>query len=95
MSGSYLACHAQKRYGFKFMEPLVADMVLEDPSKRPKIDEVVRRFELIRKSLSWFKLRSRIRGRKEIFPVRLWRACIHMYHSTLYLATLTPAIPDV
>ncbi|EIM87928.1 uncharacterized protein STEHIDRAFT_155287 [Stereum hirsutum FP-91666 SS1] len=84
----------QKCYGFRVIEPLVADMVQEEPSKRPKIDEVVRRFELIRKSLSWLKLRSRIRKRKEITPVRFWRACIHIYHNALYLATRTPAIPD-
>lgn len=81
-------------YGFKFMEPLVADMVQTDPSKRPKIDEVVQRFESIRRSLSWWKLRSRIRGRKEISIVRLWRASVHLYHTCVYLSTGTPAIPD-
>lgn len=69
-------------------------MVQDDPSKRPQIVEVVRRLELIRKSLSWWKLRSRIRGRKEVFPVRFWRACIHTYHIALYTATRTSAMSD-
>lgn len=85
----------QKRYGFEFMEPLVSDMVQTDPSKRPKIEEVVRRFNAIRGSLSWWKLRSRISGRKEIIPVRLWRSCVNLYRTAVYLTTGRPAIPDV
>ncbi|KAJ6590333.1 hypothetical protein B0H10DRAFT_2092561, partial [Mycena sp. CBHHK59/15] len=49
---------SQKR-GFEFMEPLVADMVQTDPSLRPEMDEVVRRFGDIVQGLSSWKLRSR------------------------------------
>ena len=42
------------------MKPLVDDMVQDDPSKRPKIDEVVERFDGILRSLSWWKLHSRL-----------------------------------
>ncbi len=33
------------------MEPLVADMVQDDPTKRPTMDEVVTRFAEIRRKL--------------------------------------------
>lgn len=46
--------------GVEFMAPLIADMVQDDPSKRPTIDEVVARFEKLRKALPWWKLRSRL-----------------------------------
>ncbi|KII90244.1 hypothetical protein PLICRDRAFT_138811 [Plicaturopsis crispa FD-325 SS-3] len=46
--------------GFDFMQPLVVDMIQDDPVKRPDIHEVAARFEVIRRSLSRWKLRSRV-----------------------------------
>ncbi|KAI9461053.1 hypothetical protein F5148DRAFT_250824 [Russula earlei] len=40
--------------------PLVTDMIQDDPMKRPSMDEVVSRFSEIRGKLSTWKLRSRI-----------------------------------
>ncbi|KAJ7091962.1 kinase-like domain-containing protein [Mycena belliarum] len=48
-----------KKQGFEFLDGLVADMVQEDPTKRPTIDDVVRRFSDIKAGLSKWKLRSR------------------------------------
>ncbi|KAJ7700228.1 hypothetical protein B0H14DRAFT_3034218 [Mycena olivaceomarginata] len=48
----------KKMLGFEFMDELVADMVQEDPAKRPSMDEVVRRFTHIKARLSRWKLRS-------------------------------------
>jgi hypothetical protein len=39
----------QKYKGFVFMEPLIVDMVQDDPSRRPVMDEVTARFLEIRK----------------------------------------------
>ncbi|KAF9232383.1 hypothetical protein BU15DRAFT_55077 [Melanogaster broomeanus] len=39
----------QQKIGFEFMAPLINDMVQDDPNKRPTMDEVVTRFEDIRK----------------------------------------------
>ncbi|KAF8838515.1 hypothetical protein BDN67DRAFT_971432 [Paxillus ammoniavirescens] len=50
----------QTTRGFEFMQPLVADMIQADPSKRPTMDEVVARFDTICRSLSSWKLRSRV-----------------------------------
>ena len=46
--------------GVEFMWPLVNDMVQDDPGKRPTMDDVVERFEKIRRSLHWWTLRSRL-----------------------------------
>ncbi len=39
------------------MQPLISDMVQEDPRNRPTMDSVVSRFEEIRANLSWSTLR--------------------------------------
>ncbi|KAG6900303.1 hypothetical protein C0993_012735 [Termitomyces sp. T159_Od127] len=44
--------------GFEFMRELVMDMMNADPKKRPTMSEVVSRFGIIMKNLSWLKLRS-------------------------------------
>ena len=43
-----------------FMKPLIDDMVQDDPSKRPSMEEAKVRFERIRDSLSWWTLRSQV-----------------------------------
>ncbi|KAA1473351.1 hypothetical protein DENSPDRAFT_822699, partial [Dentipellis sp. KUC8613] len=84
----------RKYYGFGFMEELVADMIQEDPSKRPDINEVVSRFANIRASLSSWKLRSRTIRRKEWKVVTLWKFPPHIVRTTRFIVTRTPAIPD-
>jgi hypothetical protein len=63
--------------GLEFMKPLVADMVNDDPKQRPPMDEVVTRFGDITKRLSSWKLRSRVRSRKEGVLGRLIRSMAH------------------
>ncbi|TFY54998.1 hypothetical protein EVG20_g9481 [Dentipellis fragilis] len=84
----------QKYYGFGFMKELVADMVLDDPSKRPDINEVVTRFAKIRESLHSWKLRSRTIRRKEWKIVTLWRYPTHIFRTIRFIVTRKPAIPD-
>jgi len=57
----------QKMYGFEFMQPLVADMVVDTPSARPTMGVAVERFEGIVAKLSKRKLQSRIVYRDESF----------------------------
>jgi hypothetical protein len=49
------------------MRRLVAEMVQDDPAKRPTIDMVVTRFDTIRKNLWTLKLHSRAGRRDEWF----------------------------
>ncbi|KAJ7147591.1 hypothetical protein C8R43DRAFT_889585 [Mycena crocata] len=79
--------------GFEFMQTLVQDMVADNPTKRPTIDEVVMRFDKIRRSLSTWKLRSRPIPRKEIQLVTLFRAIPHWFRRIGYILRGIPAVP--
>jgi uncharacterized phage-associated protein len=84
----------QKYQGFEFMEPLVADMVQNDPTKRPKMDEVVTRFLETKGKLSAWKLRSRIARQDEIWPLTAWRSVRHLYRTISYVVGRKSAIPE-
>ncbi|KAJ7143408.1 hypothetical protein C8R43DRAFT_954181 [Mycena crocata] len=83
----------QKKIGFEFMEPLVADMVQPDPTKRPKIDEVVARFEEVRKNLGPRKLRSRGPVQEREWPYLPHRIVRHWYHHIVAIVIRRSAVP--
>ncbi|TFY71471.1 hypothetical protein EVG20_g1546 [Dentipellis fragilis] len=85
---------SQKYYGFGFMRKLVADMVQDEPSKRPEITEIVTRFAKIRESLHTWKLRSRTIPRKEWKIDTLWRYPLHIARTVRFVVTRKPVIPD-
>lgn len=76
------------------METLVNDMVQADPAKRPKIDEIVSRFQIIRDSLRSWKLRSRIIDRGEWKIARTVRFLPHVLQTVGNIVTHKTAIPD-
>jgi len=80
-------------HGFKFMESLVADMTQDDPTKRPGMDVVVRRFEKICQSLSNWKLRSRVFKKKESSIIKLYRNSFHAFQLTAYVLKGIPPVP--
>jgi hypothetical protein len=75
------------------MKPLVDDMVQDDPTKRPTMDEVVARFEVIRKNLSSWKLRSRVVDRTDSFTGGVARGVKHWKRRIRYIAKGVPPIP--
>ncbi|KAJ7782463.1 hypothetical protein DFH07DRAFT_764611 [Mycena maculata] len=80
------------KQGFDFVRPLVSDMVQDDPSKRPTIDEVVDRFDKIRNELSSWKLRSRIV--KEGESHWHWaRVVEHWFRRIGFVLMRVPAVP--
>ncbi|KAH9162946.1 hypothetical protein EDB89DRAFT_2023475 [Lactarius sanguifluus] len=51
--GNFVREDYMERYdGLEFMQPLISDMIQEDPAKRPNMDEIVARFSEIRNKLS-------------------------------------------
>jgi len=80
------------KLGFEFMRPLVDDMVQADPTKRPKIDEVVDRFAEIQSGLSSWKLRSRVLGKRE-FVYLPQRIIGHWYRRIRSIVMRVPAVP--
>ncbi|KAI0041042.1 hypothetical protein FA95DRAFT_1549155 [Auriscalpium vulgare] len=83
----------QKYYGFEWLDDLVADMCHEDPSMRPLIGVVASRFAEVSGALTSWKLRSRLVGRKDSFILGPFRWIRHVYHTTGYIITRTPAVP--
>lgn len=75
------------------MDPLLSDMVQEDPTKRPNASEVLMRFQIIRASLRYWKLRSRIVWRDEGWIVRLFSHFIRVFRTARYILTQKHAIP--
>ncbi|KAK0221606.1 kinase-like domain-containing protein [Armillaria fumosa] len=55
------------KLGLEFIGPLVDEMCCSDPLKRPCIDDVVQRFEIIRRSLPERKLKARLVNKDEHF----------------------------
>ena len=75
------------------MESLIVDMTQDNPSKRPRIDEVVTRFETIRKSLTPLKLRSRVVHKQESMLGDAVRTLLHWVRQVGYVTRRLPAIP--
>lgn len=94
---SYLfnATPVQVTNGIEFMTSLIEDMVQEDPTKRPTIDEVVRRYEAIRHSLAWWKLRSRLKENKEleVTGMRTFLDMKHFFRTVGHLLLFRNSVP--
>ncbi|KAF4588476.1 hypothetical protein EYR40_010027 [Pleurotus pulmonarius] len=82
------------RSGFEFMRPLVTDMTQADPSKRPTMDEVVERFEIIMKGLGSWKLRSRVVKSKDSYFMGFFRSIRHWRRRIVFVAKRVPPIPS-
>ncbi len=94
LQNKILTSKNQRYDGLEFMQPLIADMVQEDPTKRPNMDEVVTRFAEMRNKLSTWKLRSRMARNIEIWPVAAWRSVAHWYRTIGYVLARKAPIPE-
>ncbi|KAF9544085.1 hypothetical protein CPC08DRAFT_770112 [Agrocybe pediades] len=79
--------------GLYFLQYLINDMLKDDPSKRPDINDVVERFNHIVIGLSTWRLRSRVTPRRIGRSRRIRRIRSHWSRRILYVVTRTPAIP--
>jgi len=78
------------------MRPLINDMVQDDPTQRPSMTEVVKRFEELVQGLSQWKLRSRAAPRMLYFSQRIQTPLYILSHwkrKITYIINRTPAIP--
>lgn len=75
------------------MSNLVRDMVHEDPTQRPTMDEVVVRFDAIRRGLSNWKLRSRAIRRDENIIFEFFRPVAHWARRVRFVFTGVPPVP--
>lgn len=79
--------------GFEFLKPLVDDMVQDDPSKRPTMEQAVERFDSIRQHLSTWKLRSRVTARDEGPFEHMYRGAAHWKRRISFIVSRVSAIP--
>jgi len=77
------------------MQPLILDMVQQDPSKRPTMDEVVKRFRAIWSNLSSWKLRSRVIDKEEAALNGVLRSATHWMRRVRFIMRGVPAIPTL
>ncbi|KAF5376842.1 hypothetical protein D9757_004435 [Collybiopsis confluens] len=82
------------RRNVEFLEELLADMTQDDPTKRPKMSEVVTRFAEIRNRLRWWRLRSRVSDKTVPFIFHLLYSPSHWIKQLGYIIRRIPAIPD-
>ncbi|KAH9920123.1 uncharacterized protein B0H18DRAFT_1122090 [Fomitopsis serialis] len=83
----------EKYRNVDFMRPLVDDMVQDNPDKRPTIDEVASRSELLFGQLSSWKLRARLVEREETAFTRTTRNISHLFHTARHIVRRLPAVP--
>nr|VWP00762.1 Pheromone processing endoprotease KexB (EC [Ganoderma boninense] len=79
--------------GMEFLAPLVKDMVHPDPSQRPTIDDVVRRFDELLKHRRFWTLRSRSLPLDEETVVGWYRNTRHLFRTVCYVVTRKSAVP--
>ena len=77
------------------MKPLVNDMVQDDPAKRPTVHEVVSRFNKLRRSLFWWKLRSRLIYKEDEGETvwNIYRVTMHFFRTTSDILAFRSATP--
>ncbi|EIN05741.1 hypothetical protein PUNSTDRAFT_54638 [Punctularia strigosozonata HHB-11173 SS5] len=79
--------------GFGFLAPLIDEMVVDDPSARPSMEQVLLRFNSVKQGLSTWTLRSRAVRVDEGFVSGLWASVGHWARRIRYVVTRTPALP--
>ncbi|KAL4247873.1 hypothetical protein ABKN59_007475 [Abortiporus biennis] len=79
--------------GLEFMSSLVSDMTQWDPSKRPGIDEVVERFDMLLRQLHWWTLRSRLVYNDDSVFRLFQRHASHWIRTTLHILLFRSALP--
>lgn len=85
----------QKLCGVEFMKPLVEDMVADDPTNRPTIDNVLARFRQIHASVGHRKRRSRLADQRESVARQARRNVKHAFIAIGHIIASHPAVPTV
>lgn len=76
------------------METLVNEMVQDDPAKRPKMEQVVSRFDASFKGLSNATFRARLTSRSEQPEDIIVNVVAHWYRRIKYTLQGRPALPN-
>jgi hypothetical protein len=93
LSFELITVKTKVKTGFEFLKPLVDDMVQDDPNARPTMEQVVERFDSIRRNLSTWKLRSRVTDRDEGPFEHLYRGAAHWKRRVGFIVKRVSAVP--
>lgn len=77
------------------MKPLVEDMVADDPTKRPTIDDVLARFRQIYASVGHWRRRSRLADQGESAARHACRNVKHAFIAIGHIVASHSAVPTV
>ncbi|KAJ7658010.1 kinase-like domain-containing protein [Mycena rosella] len=86
--------YTPKMRGLQFMDKLVADMTNEDPTKRPRMDDVLDRFNKITAGLSQWTLRSRLAEERENTLIGIFKSTAHWVRQLRFVINRIPAVPS-
>ena len=75
------------------MESLIASMVIDKPDQRITMDEAVRELDKMVSKLPAWRLRSRLRRRKDHGVIQFLKDIQHVYRTAGYILLRRPAIP--
>ncbi|KIK41256.1 hypothetical protein CY34DRAFT_13149 [Suillus luteus UH-Slu-Lm8-n1] len=76
-----------------FLKPLVDDMMQDDPSKRPTMEQAVERFDSIKQRLCTWKLRSRVTTRDEGHFEHVYYGAAHWRRRIGFIVFRVSALP--
>ncbi|RDX54859.1 hypothetical protein OH76DRAFT_1478375 [Lentinus brumalis] len=83
----------QKYSNLEFMYHLIARMIKPKPEQRPTMDEAVRMLDAVISKLPWWKLRARLRRRKDDVVLHFLKDVGHTFRTASYLLLRIPAVP--
>ncbi|KAJ4490917.1 hypothetical protein J3R30DRAFT_3654011 [Lentinula aciculospora] len=78
----------------EFLDDRISDMTQDNPLKRPTMNQVISRFEGIRKQLSWWKLRSRVSNKSVPLVFHLLYSPVHWITQLTYILRRISPVPD-
>ncbi|KAL0952422.1 hypothetical protein HGRIS_006695 [Hohenbuehelia grisea] len=82
-------------FGLDFIKPLIADMVQDDPSKRPTMEQVAERFDESCAGLSSWTLRSRVARKYDPAIAIPFVFLAHWGRRIMSISRRRPAIPSL
>ncbi|KAL4246878.1 hypothetical protein ABKN59_008812 [Abortiporus biennis] len=93
--GHMMQRFAKRFKNIGFLQPLIHDMMQNEPSKRPTIHEVAGSWDTIRRSLSSWRLRLRRVDRGETIIEYVAESARHIFRIGRYIAQGYNAIPTM
>ncbi len=87
--------YLQKYSNLEFMYGLIGRMIKPNPEHRPTMDDALGALDALISKLSWWKLRARLRDRRDDAVLAFLKDVVHTFRTTFYILLRLPAIPSL